>query len=206
MPHIGITTIGSYAWSALTLFAFIGVAFYLLDRKWGVHIYRWQYDIRHRPEDRMPANVEKGFLYDQSTNRKVTVALFLASVLSLYMAYVLGWSVNLAGEIIIWLFEVPAMLLGFWAGSWVYQFLLRRNKYFDKADALADKVGHMSIDDVGETLKGVGKKVVSGVQETMQRPSTEGHVPEVAPAPPPAAPPADGPRDILERFTKGGRA
>jgi hypothetical protein len=70
MSHIGIITAWNYAWSVLTACFVLGVAIFLLDRKFGIKIYRFLYDFFHK--DPMPSDVDRGFLYNQSTNRGVT--------------------------------------------------------------------------------------------------------------------------------------
>src|ERR1700683_3875419 len=77
MSHIGIITAWNYAWSVLTACFVLGVAIFLLDRKFGIKIYRFLYDFFHK--DPMPSDVDRGFLYNQSTNRGVTGAVFLST-------------------------------------------------------------------------------------------------------------------------------
>jgi hypothetical protein len=55
MSHIGIITAWNYAWSVLTACFVLGVAIFLLDRKFGIKIYRFLYDFFHK--DPMPSDV-----------------------------------------------------------------------------------------------------------------------------------------------------
>ena len=138
MPQVWIITAWNYAWSVLTACFVLGIAIYLLDRKFGVKIYRFGYDLFHK--NPMPGEVERGFLYNQSTNRGVTVAVFLSTVYSLYMVWELGFSMNFIAELIVWLLMPLALVGGFWVGRWVYKLLLRRSVYLDNLDE--DKYGN----------------------------------------------------------------
>src|SRR5690349_4582419 len=112
--HLGLLTAWNYAWSVISACFVLGIAICLLDRKFGIHIYRFVYDFFHR--NPMPASIERGFLCNQSTNRGVTVAVFLSTLYSLYMAWELGFSMNFVAELIVWLLMPPALVGGFWVG------------------------------------------------------------------------------------------
>jgi len=142
MPHVGIITAWNYAWSVLTACFVLGIAMYLLDRKLGVKLYRFGYDFFHK--NPMPGDVERGFLYNQSSNRGVTVAVFLSTVYSLYMVWELGFSLNFIAELIVWLLMPPALVGGFWTGRWVYKLLLRRSVYLDNLDEFGEQVENIA--------------------------------------------------------------
>lgn len=150
MPGVGILSVWSYAWTCLSLYATLGIAWYLLDRHYGVHLYRWAYNMFHA--NPMPLTEVRGIMYNQSTNRKVSVALVISTVQSLYMIW--GTNVNLMVEIILWLLEVPAMLIGFTVGAWVYAFLLRRSRVFDTMDQIGERMGDMRASDIAKEAKG----------------------------------------------------
>src|SRR5262249_5361479 len=149
----------NYAWSVLTACFVLGIAIYLLDRKFGVKIYRFGYDLFHK--NPMPSEVERGFLYNQSTNRGVTVAVFLSTVYSLYMVWELGFSMNFIAELIVWLLMPLALVGGFWVGRWVYKLLLRRSVYLDNLDEFGEKIEHIQIGDIGESMRRKGASFLS---------------------------------------------
>jgi hypothetical protein len=159
MSHIGIITAWNYAWSVLTACFVLGVAIFLLDRKFGIKIYRFLYDFFHK--DPMPSDVDRGFLYNQSTNRGVTVAVFLSTVYSLYMVWELGFSMNFIAELIVWLLMPPALVGGFWAGRWVYRFLLRRSVYLDNLDEFGQKIEHIEVGEVASSIRKKGASFLS---------------------------------------------
>jgi hypothetical protein len=159
MAHVGIITAWNYAWSVLTACFVLVVAICLLDRKFGVKIYRFGYDFFHK--NPMPSEVERGFLYNQSTNRGVTVAVFLSTVYSLYMVWELGFSMDFIAELIVWLLMPLALVGGFWVGRWVYKLLLRRSVYLDNLDEFGEKIEHMQIGDIGENMRRKGASFLS---------------------------------------------
>src|SRR4051812_7036145 len=111
MSQIGILTAWNYALSVLTACIVLGIAIYLIDRKYGIKIYRFGYDFFHK--NPMPEVEQYGFLYNQSTNRGVSVAVFLSTIYSLYMVWELGFSMNFIAEFIVWLLMPPALVGGF---------------------------------------------------------------------------------------------
>ena len=177
MPHVGIITAWNYAWSVLTACFVLGIAIYLLDRKFGVRLYRFGYDFFHK--NPMPGDVERGFLYNQSTNRGVTVAVFLSTVYSLYMVWELGFSMNFIAELIVWLLMPPALVGGFWTGRWVYKLLLRRSVYLDHLDEFGQQVENIRVADVADSLR---KKAASFLAQFRPVPSTPGEPPRPDPA------------------------
>jgi hypothetical protein len=129
-PEMGITGVWGYAMSALSAYVALGVAWYLLDRAYGVYVYRWLYDFFHT--EPMPAAVTRGVMFNQPTNRKVTVAFVISTIQSAYMIWTT--EVNFLVELIMWLLEVPALLIGFALGAWVQRFLVKRSIIFDRLD------------------------------------------------------------------------
>ena len=209
---LSTTSIWTYAWSALTLFFIVGIACYLLDRKVGVHVYQWQYDLRHSEAKRVPTDKEYGFLYNQSTNRQVTVAYFLATCMSLYMGiWELKWSVNLLAEIVIWLLEAPALLIGFKLGKFVYRAMLKRTVYFDKADKLSEQLSELDVGgiakkagDIGgsfvDDMFAKGRSIFKGPPRAFRMDSAQAtSPPKVEPTPPE---PEEDPREVIKRFTR----
>jgi len=199
MPHVGIITAWNYAWSVLTACFVLGIAIYLLDRKFGVRLYRFGYDFFHK--NPMPGDVERGFLYNQSTNRGVTVAVFLSTVYSLYMVWELGFSMNFIAELIVWLLMPPALVGGFWTGRWVYKLLLRRSVYLDNLDEFGQQVEKIRVADVANSVR---KKGASFLSQFKPVTSTPGEPPRPEPAPPDPEPEQRKPdfREKLRQYTR----
>lgn len=161
MSHVGILTAWNYALSVLSACFVLGIAIFLIDRKFGVHLYRFGYDFFHK--DPMPEDIEHGFLYGQSSNRGVAVSVFLSTLYSLYMLWHLGFSMNFIAELIVWLLMPPALVGGFWAGRGVYRLLLRRSAYFDTLDQFSEQIENVHVADVAQKVTGKGASALSSI-------------------------------------------
>ena len=194
MSHLGIITAWNYAWSVLTACFVLGIAIYLLDRKFGIHIYRFGYDFFHK--NPMPTEVERGFLCNQSTNRGVGVALFLSTVYSLYMVWELGFAMDFIAEFFVWLGMPPALVGGFWSGRWVYKMLLRRSSMLDKLDTISESVENMGVAGITKNLKERGASFAAQVMPARKEPTKP-----AASEPPPEEPKVDF-KDMMRRYTR----
>lgn len=199
MSHVGIITAWNYAWSVLTACFVLGIAIFLVDRKFGITVYRFGYDFFHK--NPMPGDVERGFLYNQSTNRGVTVAVFLSTVYSLYMVWELGFSMNFIAELIVWLLMPPALVGGFWAGRWVYRLLLHRSVYLDNLDEFGQKIEHIQVGDVANSVRKKSASFISQfrpIDPATRAPKQPANPTPVEPAP---EEPKPGFRDRLKQYT-----
>ena len=189
MLHTGLLTAWNYAWSVLTACMVLGIAIYLLDRKFGAMIYRFVYDFFHK--EPMPREVVRGFLYNQSTNRGITVAFVVSSVYSAYMFWQLGLGMDVLAELIIYVLMNPMLVIGFKAGYWVHKFLLRRNTYFDNLDEIGRKIETIDVGEVTEQVKKKGAPFFSFFKtmlpsgRTVAPPPKATAVPETLPQEPP---------------------
>lgn len=156
---MGIVNVWGYVWSCLSAYAALGIAWYLLDRRYGIHVYRWFYDLFNT--DPMPTHIVRGFMYNQPTNRKVTIAFLFSTAQSLYMMW--NAEMNFLVELIMWVLEVPAMLIGFGAGSWVQRLLVRRSEIFNRFDEFSDGVKAMDATQVKGTVEGRVRRVGDSV-------------------------------------------
>jgi hypothetical protein len=166
MPHIGILTAANYAWSVLTACLVLGIAIYLLDRKFGTVIYRFAYDFFHRKRP-MPKDVVSGFLYGQSTNRGVTVAVFVSTVYSVYMWWRLGLTMDFLAELLVWVLMPPMLVIGFKLGYLVHKLLLRRNEYFDKLDSFNDKIQDVDLKEVSTEIRKKGEPFLGIIRNSV---------------------------------------
>lgn len=159
---MAILNVWNYAMSVLSAFLALGVGCYLLDRKYGISVYRWWYNLtRSQP---MPESISLGFLYGQSTNRKVTVATVLASAFSVYLLWQHKFdllTINFLVELIVWVAEIPSMMLGFYLGSFIWQLLLHRSEYFDKLDTLSETGVSAPVEQVTRAAGGVVGRVAT---------------------------------------------
>ncbi len=158
---MGIISVWGYAWSCLSAYMALGIAWYLLDRSYGHYLYRWLYDLFHN--EPMPLDQKRGVMFNQPTNRKVTVAFVISTMQSLYMLW--HTEVNLLVELIMWLLEVPAMLVGFAMGSWVHRFLVKRSILFDRLDEFGEKVASTDATELRKAVEGnvrsIGDRITS---------------------------------------------
>src|SRR3989344_70668 len=190
---MGIVSVWGYAWSCLSAYATLGIVWYLLDRAYGVYVYRWFYDFFHK--EPMPAHVTRGVMFNQPTNRKVTVAFVISTVQSAYMIW--STEVNLLVELIMWLLEVPALLIGFAAGTWVHRFLVKRSVIFDRLDEFGENVKAVDMQNVRDGVEGSARSIgsiIAAVPATLLNRFWNLIYPVPAPRPapqPPPAPPAE---------------
>lgn len=199
-----ILTAWNYAWSVFSSCFVLGIAVYLIDRKAGVYIYRFWYDVRHRKGAEMPKDVVRGFLYNQSTNRGVSVAVFLSTLYTLYMFWELGFHMNVVAEIFIWLVMPVALVLGFWSGGFVYRFLLKRSKYFDDFDRLKAQADTVGVGGLGKQALDAAGGLASGLRRFFpkKKPVDDRTVNGSAQTEQKAEPPAEDPRAVLRRFSE----
>lgn len=199
-----ILTAWNYAWSVLSACYVLGIAVYLIDRKIGVHVYRFYYDVRHRKGAEMPKEVVRGFLYNQSTNRGVSVAAFLSTLYSLYMVWELGFHMNVFGEIFIWLLMPVALVLGFWSGGFVFRLLLKRSKYFDNIDRLKAQAEQVDVGELKKKAFGAASDWTGGFSRFFPKgkPADASKFNGSASPTPKEEPPPENPRDVLRRFNE----
>lgn len=200
--HIGIVSAWNYALSVLTGCFVLGIIIYVIDRKVGVHIYRFAYDLFHRLP--MPQQEERGFLVNQTSKRGGSVAVFISTVYTLYMVYELGLSINVIAELFIWAGMPILLTMGFWVGRWVYRLLLKSDQYFNKADEIGKKIENVQFGEVAGRVRDSGGSLLSGMTSILS--SKEKTSP---PTPEPVVKPKveEGPKlsfqDQLKKF-KGG--
>ena len=158
-----ILGVWQYALQCLVVYAILGIGWYFIDRVYGIRLYRWCYDVCHK--EPMPKDVVRGLLYNQSNARKTKIAFLVSTAQSIYMLY--HYDVNLLTEIILWLLEVPAMLLGFWLGYPFYLLFQERDTVYRvldeveaKASTLDPKVARKEILEKSEEALVAGRGFV----------------------------------------------
>ena len=119
--------------SWLLAFFFAGIVWYVLDRAYFVKPHRFVYNLFHR--EPLPAEVEKGLIYHQSAGRKFLWALVISTVQSIAVLWYVGFAhFNPLVEFILWLFEIPAMVLGMIVGPIIYGWWINRKKMYTTID------------------------------------------------------------------------
>ena len=115
-------TVTTYAIFWIIIFLVLGVKWYVLDRTFGVKLYRFCYKLTH--EHPLPPDDERGFIFRQTTKRK----LFMATLVStLQSALALLYSdVNPLLELFMWGFEVPVTLFGFYSAPYIYKWWTKK--------------------------------------------------------------------------------
>lgn len=176
-------------WPSLAAYVIAGIAVYLFDRKWGVHIYRFLYDLFHSAEKAMPKDVEIGFFYKQPTKSKFVRALLFAAVTGFWPPFSVTGA-NIVAQIILPLFQAPVFLLGFGILGTVAHFVLRRkDKIFDTVDTLGE---HVSKEGAQRVAKQAGTIGADAVEKALNIPRAikDAILPEavVPAAPAPEAP------------------
>lgn len=145
--------------SLLGMFVVFGVFWYILDRSKGVAWYRVWHKWTHR--EPLAEDVIQGFIFNRKTRVKLTAATIISTIQSI-IAVVFGSDINLLAEFLLWIFEVPATMIGMGLGSLLFPLWSRKDKAFN----LLDRFERGEV-DVGDS---VGKKV-GAVIDTL-----EGHV------------------------------
>lgn len=130
-----------------------GMALHVLDRYFGVPFYRWWYN-RSR-ETPMPPNEETGLLYKRPFSWRHNGALIISAIQSTYTIWT-GGAIDPFVEIIVLVFEAEILLVGFWAGRWVYAVIKRQKQ-------IAETVDHMGTAVEQADLKQIGRKVRESV-------------------------------------------
>ena len=200
--------ISSSATSSLTVLFLFGIGLYLLDRRsWALAIYRWLYDFCHH--DPMPADVVRGFLYNQPSQRKWKVAGIVATLLFIHTIWEFKIGPHLFAEVIVWLLGIPMTLFGIWVGYQIQERVLpNKSKIFETADQLSERLESVKFEDVSKGVQGAGQKLVgrfSGWWPTFwSAPKPQKTSAPVAPAPPQSPPQQEEAwREAIRRFTRG---
>ena len=123
-------TVTTYVIFWIIIFFFMGIKWAILDRYIGVKIYRFIYRMTH--EHPLPASVERGFIYQQGTKRKLAMATILSTFQSV-MALIYS-DVNPLVELIMWGLEVPITMMGFYSAPYVYRWWSKKDDLFEWFD------------------------------------------------------------------------
>jgi hypothetical protein len=115
----------------MVMFTMLGAFWYIVDRLHGVRWYRRWYRLTH--ESPLPANVTVGFVYNRRSRHKVVMAA-VVSTLQTFIALTSVESLNLLVELILWIVEIPMVMLGFAIGPLVFKVWKRKDTMLDAID------------------------------------------------------------------------
>ena len=118
------------------MFVILGAFWYVIDRRRGVKWYRIWYRLTHK--DPLPSDITVGFIYNRRSRHKVVMATLLSTVQT-FIALLSVESLNLLVELILWIVEIPMMMVGFAIGPLVFKIWRRKDDMLDAVDDLEQK-------------------------------------------------------------------
>ena len=138
----------SYIIFWMVVFVMLGAFWYIVDRLHGVRWYRRWYKLTHR--DPLPQNVVVGFVYNRRSRHKVVMAAVVSTVQT-FVALTSLESLNLLVELILWIVEIPMVMVGFAIGPLVFKVWKRKDTMLDAIDDFEQS--HFSGTDSSEAVK-----------------------------------------------------
>lgn len=174
----------SYIIFWMVMFTMLGAFWYIVDRLHGVRWYRRWYGLTH--EDPLPPNVTVGFVYNRRSRHKVVMAAIVSTVQT-FIALTSVESLNLLVELILWIVEIPMVMLGFAIGPLVFKIWKRKDTMLDAIDDFEQS--HFGGDVAEEPARPAKKKVAK---------------PDAAPKPEAPASEDEKPdaKQLFDRYTK----
>jgi len=123
-------TLTSYIIFWIIVFLVTAIKWYVLDCHFGVRIYRFCYRLTH--EHPLPETEAVGFIFNQTTKRKLFMATLVSTVQSMLM--LIYSDVNPLVELFMWGFEVPVTMLGFYLAPYAYRWWTKKDDLFEWFD------------------------------------------------------------------------
>ncbi len=147
-----------YLVSWMLAFLIIGSIWYVIDRLFGVKLYRWFYDMTHR--DPLPDAQYVGFIY----RRKAQARFFSALVIAVGQGAVISSNTHDGPliELLTFIFQIPVLMLGFYLGPFVFRLWENKEDLFEQVDKIES--GEIALRD---ELKEVAEKAVHVVKDTL---------------------------------------
>jgi len=131
----------------------LGAFWYIVDRLHGVRWYRRWYRLTH--EEPLPQNVTVGFVYNRRSRHKVVMATVVSTAQTL-VALTSVESLNLLVELILWIVEIPMVMVGFAIGPLVFRVWKRKDTMLDAIDDFEQS--HFGGEDVKQSVKAAEPK------------------------------------------------
>lgn len=196
-------TVSQYVIFWSIVFVGTGAFWYNFDRRFGIKWYRSWYNMTHK--DKLTTEKEMGFIYNRSTHSKAASAALVATIQSILVVKYMD--VNLLASLIMWVVEIPLMMIGFYLGPFSYVMWQKKEKLFETVDKVES--GQLN---VGAEVSKAAKRVVAPLKdhfEAIQEVISGDDEEPVVKQPSPedlrlqALENAD-PRELMGKFTKSG--
>jgi hypothetical protein len=206
--------IWSFVWSNGIGWIIAGIALYLLDKQWGVRVYRYLYDLFHKAP--MPADVVRGFLVNQKTAPKATRIVIFSTVVGFIQGFYTP-GVNIISQLIMTVLQMPALCVGLILGWVVYKILPYRDRIFATADKIGETASKQNVGEMARRATTLGGSIVETVLDVPHAiknmvapeplspptpPAPQASEVPITPAPAPTVEPAES---AISRFTKRNR-
>jgi hypothetical protein len=205
-----------YCTSWTVAFFFAGMIWYVLDRQYCTRFYRRVYNLFHeRPLEKSEV---KGLIYGQKTSRKFVWAFIISTTQTGLIIWGVAFSLfNPLVEFLLWLAEIPIMVLGMLVGPHVFNLWSHRQKAFtaiddieagkihptkEITDAFKEKAERARKSLVG-FLGSLCYVAVSFVERYWPFRKKDQVVTAVVPEPQKAPEQEVDPRELIKKFTKG---
>lgn len=145
-------------WSIV--FVSVGATWYNFDRRFGVKWYRSWYNMTHK--EKLTIDKQIGFIYNRSTHSKAASAALVATIQSILVVRYMD--VNLLASLIMWVIEIPLMMLGFYLGPFAALLWQKKEKLFETVDKVES--GHIN---VGAEVSKAAKRVVAPIRGHLEK-------------------------------------
>lgn len=195
-----------YVISWVLVFLLLGAVWYVIDRRLGVKVQRWFYNMTHK--DPLPASEERGFIYRRKAKTRFAAATLLASIMGI--ATLLQGEFNPFLEVMAFILVVPVIMTGFYFGPQVDRFWERKDDILDKVDKIESgeismtkelkEASHKAAVVLRETLGPAGIPAEEGVRTSPVADPVTAQAASVAE--PVKQEPEPSPRDLMNRYLK----
>lgn len=174
----------SYIIFWMVMFTMLGAFWYIVDRLHGVRWYRRWYALTHR--EPLPQDVTVGFVYNRRSRHKVVMATVVSTVQT-FVALTSVESLNLLVELILWIVEIPMVMLGFAIGPLVFKVWKRKDTMLDAIDDFEQS--HFGDKEAGQSEKPTkAKKAPVKAEPKPEKPTGDDGAPDA--------------KEMFDRFTK----
>jgi hypothetical protein len=167
----------------MVMFTMLGAFWYIVDRLHGVRWYRRWYALTH--ESPLPDDVTVGFVYNRRSRHKVVMAAVVSTVQTL-IALTSVEALNLLVELILWIVEIPMVMLGFAIGPLVFKVWKRKDTMLDAMDDFEQS--HFGNDAAAQPSKKKAPEVDAAPKPEQTQPKGEQDAPDA--------------KEMFDRFTK----
>ncbi len=187
-----IDNTGQYCFFWIAAYVLGGIISYTVDRMYTTRFVTWLYNMCHEKQRQITKPI--GLIYGHRTRWKFGVAFAVSTFQSVSLFFCSQFHSNPFIELTLWLVEVPAMVIGFVLGYWLFPLWEKRQKLYEVADVLDRKV-----EERHELHSQKKAEDVNGAEPPVATVKLE--EPIKAPPQPPPEPQID-PSERIRRFTE----